>query len=228
MKFIIFGLGNYGRSLASKLTELGHEVIGVDNNMKKVEYVKDSIAQAICMDSTDRESVSTLPIKDADVAFVCIGEDDRASIMTSALLKQLHAKRIIGRAVTILQQTVLEAMGVTEIVHPERESAERMAKVFDMEGVVDSLNIAGEYDIVEVKLPEVFVGKRVEELGLLENYNILLITIIKVKRKTNLLGQLIDTKDTQGIIGLDTVLQNRDVLVLYGHIRDIKKFMKEA
>ncbi len=228
MKFIIFGLGNYGNSLATKLTELGHEVIGVDNSMQKVDGLKDRISQVICMDSTDRESVSTLPLKDTDIAFICIGEDDRASIMTSALLKQLKAKRIIGRAVSVLQQTVLEAMGIQEIVHPERESAERMAKIFDIEGVIDSLHIAGEHDIVEVKVPDLFVGKSIEELNLREEYNVLVVTIIKTKKTTNLLGQLKEVKEPEGVVGPGTVLQNNDIMVLYGNIKDIKKLIKDA
>ncbi len=32
MKYIIFGLGSFGKSLAIRLTELGHETIGVDSN----------------------------------------------------------------------------------------------------------------------------------------------------------------------------------------------------
>ena len=228
MKFIIFGLGNYGKALAVKLTELGHEVIGVDNSMTKVDALKDRISQVICMDSTELESVSTLPLKDTDISFICIGEDDRASIMTSALLTQLKAKRIIGRAVSILQQTVLEAMGIKEIVHPERESAERMAKIFDIEGVIDSLHIAGEHDIVEVKVPDLFVGKSIEELNLREKYNVLVVTIIKIKMKTNLIGQLREEKEAQGVIDPTRVLENNDVLVLYGNIKNIKKLIRDA
>ncbi|HMP98495.1 MAG TPA: TrkA family potassium uptake protein [Cyclobacteriaceae bacterium] len=228
MKFIIFGLGNYGNAIATKLTELGHEVIGVDNSMQKVDSLKDKISQVICMDSTDRESVSTLPLKDTDIAFVCIGEDDRASIMTSALLKQLKAKRIIGRAVSVLQETVLEAMGVKEIVHPEKDSAERMAKNFDIEGVIDSLNIAGDHDIVEVKVPDLFVGKNIQELNLREKYNVLIVTIIKIKKTTNLLGKLNETKQAMGVLDPNTVLQQNDILVLYGNIKDIKKLIRDA
>jgi len=228
MKFIIFGLGNYGYSLATKLTELGHEVIGVDNSMSKVDSLKDRISQVICMDSTDKESVSTLPLRDTDISFVCIGEDDRASIMTSALLTQLKAKRIIGRAVSVLQQTVLEAMGIKEIVHPEKESAERMAKVFDIEGVIDSLHIAGEHDIVEVKVPDMFVGKTIEELSLREKYNVLVVTIIKIKKTSNLIGQLKEVKEAEGVVGPNTVLKNNDIMVLYGNIKDIKKLIKDA
>lgn len=37
MKYIIIGLGNYGSVLAEELSALGHEVIGVDTNERRVD-----------------------------------------------------------------------------------------------------------------------------------------------------------------------------------------------
>lgn len=63
MKFIVLGLGNFGSELSIKLTELGHEVIGVDSNMKRVEFLQDSITHTICMDTTDESAIKSLPVK---------------------------------------------------------------------------------------------------------------------------------------------------------------------
>ena len=81
MKYIIFGLGNFGASLAQKLTEAGNEVIGVDNDMDKVDALKESISHTVCMDSTDQFTVSGLPLKDADVVIVAIGEHQGLSLI---------------------------------------------------------------------------------------------------------------------------------------------------
>jgi len=43
MKYLIIGLGNFGASLAEKLTMNGNEVIGVDNSMSKVDALKEKI-----------------------------------------------------------------------------------------------------------------------------------------------------------------------------------------
>ena len=149
MKFIIIGLGNFGSSLAQKLTNSGHEVIGVDSKMSKVESLKEKITHAICLDSTDVNAVKHLPLEDSDIVMVCIGEDEGASILTTALMKQLNVKRLISRAVSPLHQTILEAMQVDEIVHPEEETAERWAKKLNIRGVVDSFELTGEYNIIE-------------------------------------------------------------------------------
>lgn len=47
MKYIIVGMGNFGGFLAARLTELGHEVIGVDSSEVKIEQIKDKITHAI-------------------------------------------------------------------------------------------------------------------------------------------------------------------------------------
>ena len=51
MKYIIIGLGNYGSVLAEELSALGHEVIGVDTNERRVDVLKDKtfgITAEIC------------------------------------------------------------------------------------------------------------------------------------------------------------------------------------
>jgi len=120
MKFIVFGLGNFGRALAVRLTELGHEVVGVDNDMQKVNKLKEKITHTVCMDCTDRDAVSTLPLKDAHAVVVAIGEDEASSLLTTALLKQLNIRRIIGRVVSDLQKTVLQAMRSTTTFSPKK------------------------------------------------------------------------------------------------------------
>ena len=128
MKYIIVGLGNFGASLAQKLTALGNEVIGIDKKMSKVDAFKEKMSHTICMDATDEFTVSGLPLKETDMVIVAIGEDQGANIMTTALFKNLQVKRLISRAINPLHEKVLQAIGVDEIVHPEEETAERWAK----------------------------------------------------------------------------------------------------
>ena len=90
MKYIIVGMGSFGGFLAARLTELGHEVVGVDSSEIKIEQVKDKITHAILMDATDAETVKTLPYKDSDAVIITIGENVGASIMVTAIFKQLN------------------------------------------------------------------------------------------------------------------------------------------
>jgi trk system potassium uptake protein TrkA len=228
MKYIIFGLGNFGSALGKKLTEQGNEVIGVDNDMSKVDALKESISHTVCLDSTDQFTVSGLPLKDTDVVIVAIGEDQGANIMTTAVLKNLNVKRLISRAITPLHETVLEAMGIEEIVHPEEETAERWAKKLCLRGVVDSFELSGQYSIVEVSVPAKYVGKTLQEVGIRRAHNLVVLTTIKRKEERNIIGINRGVNHVQGVASPKTILEADDLMVIYGDNKDIKRLLNEA
>lgn len=227
MKYIIIGLGNFGASLAEKLTEMGNEVFGVDLKMSRVESIKDKITHAVNLDATDLAAVSNLPLRDTDVVIVGIGEDKGANIMATALMKQLHVKRLISRAVSPLQETVLEAMGIEEIIHPEEETAERWSKKLNLEGVVDSFELGGDFSIVEATVPKDYDDKTLEELSLKKKYNLIVLTTIRVTSEKNEIGATKPVSNVQGVASAKTKLYKDDIMVLYGHNKDIKKLLRD-
>jgi trk system potassium uptake protein TrkA len=228
MKYIIIGLGNFGAALSIKLTEMGNEVIGVDNHMGKVEALKDKITHSVCMDCTDMHAVSSLPLKDTDVVIVGIGENLEANIMATAVLKQLNVKRLISRAISPLQTTVLEAMGVEEIIHPEEETAERWAKKLTMRGIIDSFVIGTEYSIVEIEVPKMYIGKTLEEINFRSRHNMVVLTTIKVTEETNLIGKASKVNMVQGVASPKTILGKGDIMVIYGNNKDIKALLEQS
>ena len=226
MKYIIFGLGNFGASLAEKLTMQGNEVIGVDNSMAKVDYLKERISHTICLDATDEFTVSGLPLKDTDIVVVAIGEDQGANIMVTALLKNLQVKRLISRAINPLHEKVLKAIGVDEIVHPEEETAERWAKKLCLSGVVDSFELGDQYSIVEVNVPEELIGKRIKEVSFRKNYNLLVLTTLKHSEEIATVGKSQNVIRVQGVASPELLLEKDDILVVYGANKDINKLLR--
>lgn len=226
MKYIIFGLGNFGASLAEKLTMQGNEVIGVDNSMAKVDYLKERISHTICLDATDEFTVSGLPLKDTDIVVVAIGEDQGANIMVTALLKNLQVKRLISRAINPLHEKVLKAIGVDEIVHPEEETAERWAKKLCLSGVVDSFELGDQYSIVEVNVPEELIGKRIKEVSFRKNYNLLVLTTLKHSQENATVGNSQKILRVQGVASPELLLEKDDILVVYGANKDINKLLR--
>ncbi len=228
MKYIIIGLGNFGSSLSVQLTSMGHEVIGIDNEMGKVEHLKDKLTHVVCLDSTDINAVNTLPLANTDMVIVCIGEDQGANIMSTAIMKQLKVKHLVSRAINPLHQTVLEAMGVDEIVHPEEDSAIRFAKKLDIKGVIDSFELTPGFNIIEARVPQRYIGKTLEEVKFRKNYNVVVLTTIKEKQEKNLLGIEKTVTKTQGVASSQTLLEQDDIIVMYGAIEDIQKLLKNA
>ena len=226
MKFIIVGLGYFGSSLSIRLTEMGHEVISVDNDIAKVTQYKDRITHTVCLDAKDQQALATLPINDTDVVLVGIGEDFGASVMAVANFKQLRVKRLIGRAISPLHQTVLEAIGVDKIIRPEMESAERLAKSLDLKGILDSLELTEDYNIIQATVPTHYVGKTIQETNFRQKYNINVLTIIRLKDDTNLFGRPQRKPAAIGVVSPDTVFEAGDTLVLFGRMEDIKKLLQ--
>jgi trk system potassium uptake protein TrkA len=225
MKFVIFGLGSFGSALAKNLVGLGHEVIGADNNMSRVDRLKDKITQTICLDVTDRDAVVYLPLRDADAVIVAIGEDEASSLLTTALLKQLKVKRIIGRVVSDLQRTVLEAMEIDEYILPEEESAERLAMKLSTIGVIDIYKLSDNYSIVEAVIPKSFIGKTVAEADLINKFGVIVLTTIKSSKK-NIDGLELNARDVTGLVTSTTRFAEGDILVLFGESRSIQNFLE--
>lgn len=225
MKCIIIGLGNFGSSLAQKMTQSGHEVIGVDTSMEKVEAYKDSITHTVCLNCTDPHAAGYLPLKDTDVVIVAIGEDQGANIMVTALMKQLQVKRLISRAISPLHETILQAMDVEEIVHPEQETSDRWANKLGTPGILDTFSLSDEYSIVKAVVPKLFVGKTLKEAGIRRNFNIIVLTTMKIIEKKNLFGGVSKITKVQEVASPEMVLSRDDILVLYGHMKDIHRML---
>tara|TARA_R110001592_G_scaffold154837_4_gene384125 strand:+ start:3108 stop:3800 length:693 start_codon:yes stop_codon:yes gene_type:complete len=226
MKYIIVGLGNFGASLAEKLTAQGNEVIGIDTSMSKVDTFKEKISHTICMDATDEFTVAGLPLKDTDIVIIAIGEDQGSNIMVTAIFKNLEVKRLISRAINPLHEKVLKALGVDEIVYPEQETAERWAKKLCMNNVVDSFELGENYTIIEANLPEEYVGQTIKEVKFRENFNLLVLTTIRKKEVKSILGKTKTESKVQGVATPDFILEKDDILVLYGSNKDLEKFLK--
>ncbi|WP_323755904.1 TrkA family potassium uptake protein [Roseivirga sp.] len=227
MKYIIVGLGNFGASLAEKLTAQGNEVIGIDTSMSKVDTFKEKISHTICMDATDEFTVAGLPLKDTDIVIIAIGEDQGSNIMVTAIFKNFEVKRLISRAINPLHEKVLKALGVDEIVYPEQETAERWAKKLCMNNVVDSFELGEDYTIIEANLPKEYVGQTIQEVKFRENFNLLVLTTIRKKEVKSILGKTKTESKVQGVATPDFMLEKDDILVLYGSNKDLKKFLKQ-
>ncbi len=227
MKYIIVGLGNFGASLAEKLTSQGNEVIGIDTSMTKVDLYKEKISHTICMDTTDEFTVSGLPLKDTDIVIIAIGEDQGSNVMSTALFKNFEVKRLISRAINPLHEKVLQAIGVDEIVHPEEETAERWAKKLCLKNVVDSFELSDDFSIIEANVTAKYVGKTIKEVGFRNNFNLLVLTTIKKSEVKSKVGKTTTQSKVQGVVTPDYVLQDSDILVLYGSNKDLQTFLNQ-
>lgn len=227
MKVAVFGLGNFGRHLAIKLTQLGHEVIGIDHDMDKVEGIKNEVSYAVCMESNDPQAVGNLPLNDVDAAVVAIGEDRGANILTTALLVNMKVKRVISRAIDPLHEQVLNSMGVTDIVHPEEKAADVLARKLNLRRLVDQFELPGGFLIAEIVVPDKFVGRALNEITELRDRKLGLVTVLRKESETSFLGRRSIKLGALGVMDPDFVPTKGDILVLFGTKNDVVRFTGE-
>lgn len=226
MKYIIIGLGNYGRVLAEELSALGHEVIGADNIESRVESIKDKIATAFVIDATDEQSLSVLPLNSVDVVIVAIGENFGASIRVVALLKQKKVKHIYARSIDPVHRAVLEAFSLEKILTPEEDAARSLVQLLDFGTRMEAFRVDADYYVVKFLVPEKFVGYFVSELTLDAEFRLKLIALKRAKTIENCVGISLMERSVVNALPADDKIREGDELVCYGKYRDFQKFWR--
>ncbi len=227
MKYFVIGLGNFGSALCLKLMEQGHEVIGIDNNLQRVTNIQEHITHAVQLDSTNSMAIKNLPIHEADAVVVAIGEDVGAATTTVALLKQMGIQRIISRALSPIHQTIIEAIGVHEIIHPEEEAADRLAHRLDLKDILDSFDLFDKHKVIEIKAPKQYIGRKIGETDVRTKYNLNILTVIKRRVIKNLFGKQQTKPYVMDTISSKTELEEGDILVVFGRITDLRSFIND-
>ena len=181
--FLVIGLGRFGTSTARMLTTLGHEVLAVDRDPEHVNAIKDVVLHAISADTTDERVVAQLGVRNFDCVVICIGDDIRASVLTTVLCREMGAKKIIAKAQDDLHQKLLIKTGADRVVQPEHDGGIRLARSLTDEGVLDSLNLSEEYSINEIEVPHSWVGKSLAALHVRGEYGV---SVIAIRREGNI------------------------------------------
>ncbi|MEA2021351.1 MAG: TrkA family potassium uptake protein [Candidatus Caldatribacteriota bacterium] len=214
-QFIVLGLGRFGSAVATTLVELGHEVLGVDNDEERVDALKDKITQAVQADITEERVLKELGVKNFDAAIVSIATDLEASILVTMMLKEMGLKYIIAKAQSALHGKVLEKIGVDKIVFPERDMGARIARRLITPNIRDYVELEPDYSIIEIEaLPE-FVDKSLSELDLRNKYGINVL-VIKRDNGFNISPQAKD------------VIKKDDLLIVIGKTKIITELVGKA
>jgi trk system potassium uptake protein TrkA len=161
-QFVVIGLGNFGHAVATRLAQIGHEVIAIDSNEARVAAIKDDVTQAITADA--RNSIES-------------------SLLSVLYCKELGVKRIIAKAASDDHGRILESIGTSEVIYPERNAALRLAEKLNAPtSVIDYIELSPEYSIIDVAVPDDFVGKTLKQLQLPRKQGILVIAVRSVMK----------------------------------------------
>ncbi|WP_043932575.1 potassium channel family protein [Bacillus sp. EB01] len=209
--YAVIGLGRFGMSIAKRLHAADQEVLGLDIDEEVVEEAEGNLTHAVVADSTDKQALDSVGIRNVDCAIVAIGDDMEASILTTLILKEVGIKKVIAKALNNNHGRVLEKIGADWIIYPERDMGERVAHQLLSPNVLNFIELSQKYSIEEIKIPTTMYGKSLRDMDLRAKFNLSAIAIVRD-------GDIIISPSPEQIIYGD------DLLVLLGTKRDLKEF----
>lgn len=207
-EFVVFGLGRFGKSVATTLSEGGCEVMVVDDDEDKIHEVADYVTYAVKADVTEADALTTLGIGNFDGAIVAIGKNLEASVLVTILVKEMGVPYVLAKAQNELHAKVLKKVGADMVVFPEKETGIRIANNLMMGNFFDAVELSSTFSMMEIDaLPE-WVGHSLRGLNLRAKNKI---NVIGIKRDDHLninpdADMPIESNDTLVIIGKNEIL----------------------
>ena len=175
--YIVIGLGRFGTRAATRLYELGCDVLAIDRSSDLVQPISNHVTQAVVGDARDKEVLRALGAKDFECAIVAIGDNLADSVLATMNLKELGVPYIVCKASDDTHRQVLLKLGADRVVIPEQEQADRLAKNLSTPNVLEYIELSDECGIIEIPAPKDWIGKSLRELNVRAKYGINIIAI---------------------------------------------------
>ena len=217
-RFLVCGLGNFGSYLARRLFEKGQEVIAIDIDEKRVAEAKDYVSEAVVADVSEREALDQIGLGSIDAAVISLGESRiDASVLATLHIRDIGITRIIIKAISQDHARIVEKIGATEVIFPEREAALRLADKLSTPHVFEQINLHEGYTLVEMKAPKELCNKTLQEAHIRSKYGI---TVVWINRKTA------EGKEVSIVPRPEDKIMEGDVLFVLGEEKAIEGFKK--
>lgn len=207
---LLIGLGRFGNHIAKNLNELGHQIMAIDIKEDRVNDALPFVTSAQIGDATNIDFLESLGVSNFDVCIVAIGDNFQNSLETTSLLKELGAKLVVSRAARDVHAKFLLRNGADQVVYPERQLAKWTAIRYTANHLFDYVDLGENCAVVEVAIPEKWIGKTVVDMHIRNKYNI---NIMALKNSEKIIMN----------IGPDTVFDSKFNLLVLGNVNDIQK-----
>ena len=171
-QFVVIGLGRFGRSIATKLAEMGKEVLCIDKCENAVKQMQDIVSAAVVADSTEKDILYSLGVQNFDCAINCIGGDLQSSILTTLLCKELGVKFVVAKAKDDQNKKVLEKIGADLVVFPEAIMGKKVATMLTNPSINEIMNLTDSFKIVEMPNIEEWENKSIVDINVRQKYKV--------------------------------------------------------
>jgi len=211
-RFVVVGLGNFGSTVATSLWERGHDVVAIDLDEETVDRIAPRVSRAAVGDARELDMLRRLGAEDADAGVISTGDDITSSVLATMALRDLGVSEIYAKVVSHDHARVMEKLGVTETVFPERDSGLRLATRIASRAVINYVGFGEGFSIQEMAVPEEWIGRSLRELELPRRYSITIVGVHDI-----LTDRMITAPDP------DSPLKESDTVVVAGAPHDLER-----
>lgn len=208
--YVVIGLGLFGTQLALQLYEQGENVMAIDINPEVIDEYANQVSRAVVADAKRRDVLKQLGVDKCDAAIIGMTSDLATSVLITMNLKALGVNEIICKAQSETDMEVLETLGVTQVIIPEKIAADRLCRRLSRPNVLEYIELSEEYGIIEMQVPKSWVGRSIIDLNVRAKYNV---NVIAMKRQN----------DIKVSFNAKLGLNEEDILVLVGENKALEK-----
>lgn len=177
-QYAVLGLGSFGESVALTLENMGCDVLVMDDSYEKIQDISDKVSYAMKADVSDPDALQALGGKNMDGVVVAVSENLEAGIMATMLCKEMGIPLVVAKAKNKLQGAILKRVGADRIVYPEIEMGSRVAKSLVSREFMDWIELSKDYSMVEITVPDKWVGRNLVDINVRERLGINVVGII--------------------------------------------------
>lgn len=214
-RIVVVGLGNFGMAVAESLADKGVDVIAVDRRQELVDRIAQRAARAVVGDGTNADVLRDVGCESADVGIVATGDDITASILAVMALRDTGVGEIHVKVISEAHGRVVEKLGVTSTVFPERDSGRRLAEAVSTTEILSYFPLGDDFALQEMAVPDSWLGRSLKELEMRGRFNITVVAVRDV-----LTGTIIGVPDPEAL------LKDSDTLFVSGAKSDLARVTK--
>ena len=186
--YAVFGLGEFGRSVAEELMVAGADVMAVDKDEDLVSDIAPHVTMAVQVDATELHAFDSLGISNMDGVIVTMTSCLEASIMTIMAAKEAGVPFILAKSRNATMSSILERIGADRIVTPERDGGIRVARNIVNGNFIDFFELSKRVRMIEISVKQEWIGHNLKELSLRQKHNLNVVALRRGGELTTMLN----------------------------------------
>jgi trk system potassium uptake protein TrkA len=209
-EFVVIGIGRFGKSVAQTLHQSGHDVLAIDWDPEQVQRLSAQLPNVVQLDATNAEALRQIGIESFETGVICMSSNFESSLLATTLLLKFGVKRVICKARTRTQKSILETLGAHQVILPEHEAGVHLGRKLATRHFIDYLEVSDDVSIIEIEAPPRLYGKTLAECDLRKRVGL---TVIAVNRENTVLANPM----------ADFCIEAGDELMVIGRIEDVER-----